>query len=538
MLKEKSKTKLLNKNPYEDRIGLVYARVSSKKQEIEGSGLDSQEGRCINDLRSIKVSYKKSFRDSFTGGGDFMNRPAMRELLTYADAHPREKYLVVFDDLSRLARDVEFHLKLRAAFKVRDIMVRCLNFNFDESPEGRYTETIIAAGSELERHKNRRQVIQKMSARLEAGYWPFSRKRGYDMVRDRLHGKFARPNDKGLKILKPALEAFANGELIHKIDFCRHLLEKGFWPGKVAEKYLDQATGILTDYFFMGDVGYEPWDIARRQGHHQGIISAATYEKIQMRLKRKISTVRVRKDITDEFPVRGLVNCVCKAHMTASWSKGRSNKYGYYFCTARGCALYRKSVPQNLVEKEFVDILKKTRLKDEVGKVINVIFDRVWKEEVATLERREITLMQSVRELNDKITGLTDLARKAKNEYLRGVYEKQIEQTAIELEYEQSKSVQDTDLMIPYRTALDKAKALLKSPYVVWKKMEIEEQHDLFFFIFDEKLIYDAKDGYRTADIPSAARMFEEFVSSNSVYVDPTGLEPATPSLQMRCSTR
>src|SRR3989338_2662568 len=103
----KNKTNL---DPYEKREGLVYARVSSKRQETEGSGLESQEGRCINELRILGVPYVKTFPDSFTGGGDFMKRPAMRELLAYIDARPDKNFLVIFDDLKRFARDVEFHL--------------------------------------------------------------------------------------------------------------------------------------------------------------------------------------------------------------------------------------------------------------------------------------------------------------------------------------------------------------------------------------------------------------------------------------------
>jgi hypothetical protein len=58
--------------------------------------------------------------------------------------------------------------------------------------------------------------------------------------------------------------------------------------------------------------------------------------------------------------------------------------------------------------------------------------------------------------------------------------------------------------------------------------MEMEERHELFFFVFDEKLVYDRESGYRTADIPTAARVFEEFVIENSYSVHPKGFEPLT----------
>src|ERR1035437_3927265 len=113
-------------NPYEGREGLVYARVSSKRQETEGSGLESQEGRCVNELKILNVPYIKTFPDSFSGGGDFMKRPAMREMLSYVDAHPHKKFVIVFDDLKRFARDTKFHFDLRTALKARNILPKCL----------------------------------------------------------------------------------------------------------------------------------------------------------------------------------------------------------------------------------------------------------------------------------------------------------------------------------------------------------------------------------------------------------------------------
>jgi site-specific DNA recombinase len=527
MLKE-NRAITVNDHPYKDRMGLAYTRVSSKKQETEGSGLQSQETRCINELAALSVPYKLTFKDSFTGGGDFMKRPAMRELLAYIDSNPHQKFVVVFDDLKRFARDVEFHIKLRAAFRARDVVLKCLNYNFDESPEGRFAELIMAGQGQLEREQNRRQVIQKMKARMENGYWPFSQKKGYDIVKEPLHGKIAKPNKIGLKLLKPALEAFARGEFANRADFCKSLVQKGFWRSvRNPEKYIDDVTTILSDCFYMGDIEYKPWGVSRRRGRHQGIISAATFEKIQNRLKRPSATGRIRKDITDDFPVRGLVNCICGAHLTAAWSKGRSAKYGLYSCTGYGCPFYKKSIRKKLVEDGFIKILKNAALRAEVGKVIETVFDKVWKEEIGNLEKEEGAMIRQIRGLDDKVHELTDLARKAKNDQLRAVYEQQIEEAALELEQARgSRMTSETDLGVPYRTALNKATALLKNPYSAWQKMEIEEQHDLFYFVFDEKLTYDKQNGYRTANVPIAAMLFEDFVLPKSPLVGSEGFEP------------
>src|SRR5437870_11374933 len=101
-------------SPMESLIALTYCRVSSDRQKKEGHGLDSQEHRCRE--FAIQKGYgepERVFPDSFTGGGDFRLRPAMRELLAYIDSKPYNRYVVIFDDLKRFARDTEFHLQLR-----------------------------------------------------------------------------------------------------------------------------------------------------------------------------------------------------------------------------------------------------------------------------------------------------------------------------------------------------------------------------------------------------------------------------------------
>lgn len=528
----KSNTNLLaeyeSSADYEGREGLVYARVSSIKQATEGSGLESQTKRCLNDLRSVNVPHVKTFGDSYSGGGDFMNRPAMRELLAFIDANPHKKFVVVFDDLKRFARDAEFHIKLRAAFKARGVLLRCLNFNFDESPEGRFAELIMAGNAELERHQNRRQVIQKQRARLELGYYPFSKKKGYTMTKDPAHtGKVAKINEDG-KILKLALEGFANGTLVRKMDICNFLVEKGFWKKNPAKK-VDVISAMLEDVFYAGQIEYLAWGVTRRKGQHEGIISIETYETIQRRLSKEGIHKRIRKDVSEDFEQRGLTICEsCRGHMTAAWSKGNGGRFGYYWCHNRTCPLYRKSARKDDIEMGFKKLLQKTRLKSDVDKIVEAVFARVWKEEVADLKGKETATERRRDALREKIRQLADAALKAKSEQVREAYEGQIEEATNELNNPANQSMVGIDLSVPYRTALGKATGLLKNPSIAWDALDLPERQKLFFFIFEQKLVYNLKTGYRTNETSTAAMLFEEFVSANTPSVEPAGFEPAS----------
>lgn len=513
-----------NRDIYAGYIGLVYARVSSKSQESGGGGRESQDFRCREDLDSISVPYEKSFIDTFTGGGDFMNRPAMRELLEHIDARPHKKFVVTFDDLKRFARDVEFHLKLKAAFKSRNVLLRCLNYKFDDSPEGMFVETVFAAQNQLEREQNRRQVVQKQMARLENGYWPFPARRPFKMnkqthILELIH--------RDAKIVKEALEGFADGTFVRKVDACRFLVEQGFWKNS-PDGYIDNFTELAQSPLNAGFIEFLPWEVPWQEGKHQGFISLETYQQIQKRLKRDGLSKRIRVDISPEFPMRGLILCdCCGKTLTGALSKGRTRQYSYYVCHTKGCRYYGKSIRKEIIEQRFMELLKKNTLKKEVDNLLLEVFDRVWKEEVSNARKNEAVLVSGKTAIENKIKQLTNTILETKSPTLRVVYEEQLEKLALEIEKPEWEITAEIDFSIPYRTALEKSKGLLKSPYVIWESLDVREQHRLFFFIFDKKLAYDMEFGYRTEKTPQAITLFEEFSTQNSSDVEMAGIEPA-----------
>jgi len=146
---------------------IIYCRVSSVKQRLEGSGLESQEQRCRAYAEERGYEIMKVYPDDTTGGGDFMKRPGIRAALAYLESQRGEPHVIIFDDLKRFARDTVFHWKLRETFASYGAVVECLNYRFEDTPEGKFVETVFAAQGQLEREQNGRQVRQKMQARVE-----------------------------------------------------------------------------------------------------------------------------------------------------------------------------------------------------------------------------------------------------------------------------------------------------------------------------------------------------------------------------------
>ncbi len=508
----------------EYKYALIYCRVSSDRQKIEGHGLESQEHRCREYATGKGYEVVGVFHDSYSGGGDFLQRPALNKMLQFLDQNAHERYVVIFDDLSRFARDVVGHFNLRQLFDTRGVKLECPNFKFEDTPEGLLVENMMAAQHQYYRQNNRRQVMQKQKARLESGYWAFGAIRGYKMLPCSEHGKILTPIEPDASILRFALEGFASGRFQSKVDVCRYMCEKGFWKKQKPERYIDKLSLIINNPIYAGYIEYPVWGVKLRKGQHEGIIGINVFELNKKRLQQGNLGKRVRTDVSEFFPLRGLLVCEFNNKpITGAFSKSRGKKYPYYFCQSPNCECGRRSTPAQQMHQEFDELLKKQTLKTEVRDTVKNIFDVTWQAHMNELEQMEKGTKKNITELEAKLDKLVNSAVNATTDTMRKVYENKAEACAVEVESLKAQLVNDCALSIPYRTALEKVLTLLESPYKLWHSVDVHEKQKLFHFIFLEKIPYSKKAGYRIDNLPSAKSLFEEFVSTNSRDVDIAG---------------
>ncbi|MDQ5953136.1 MAG: site-specific recombinase, partial [Patescibacteria group bacterium] len=478
---------------------IIYCRVSSERQKTEGHGLDSQEHRCRELAKQKGYEVEKVFRDSFSGGGDFTKRPAMSEMLSFMDSKPYNSYVVIFDDLKRLARDTEQYLKLKRALELRRAIVECPNFVFSNSPEGQYVETIMAATAQLEREQNRRQVMQKMKARLELGYWCFpDLPAGYEFKKDPLHGKLPVFIPKTSEIIKEALEGYASGRFIEQEDVRCFLEEKRILNGK--QVYLGYVSRILTNIFYAGYIEYGPWEVSKRQAKHEPLIDLATFGKIQERLNSKTRT-HIRNVLNEDFPLRSFVLCSsCKKSDTASWSRARNGKmHPYYRCKTKGCPEQNKSIRKEKIEKEFEAILKKIKPSSEVLNLTRAIVADVWKKKETEGLTRKRDIEKDIEKVESEKARFMKLITRATNESVVTAYEEQIS-SLTEKSLVLKDSLMSFDKHRPnIETALEIVFDFLKDPLKQWQKGNIHTQKLILRLVFEENLRYNRKSGFETA---------------------------------------
>ncbi|MEP2758552.1 MAG: zinc ribbon domain-containing protein [Hyphomicrobiales bacterium] len=97
--------------------------------------------------------------------------------------------------------------------------------------------------------------------------------------------------------------------------------------------------------------------------------------------------VPTRKDIKEDFPLRGAVCCSsCQTPLTAGWSKGKYNKYPYYFCRTKGCDAYGKTIARDKIESAFQDVLRDVQLSETLACMAVQLFKDIWDQQAQNAE--------------------------------------------------------------------------------------------------------------------------------------------------------
>ncbi len=483
---------------------VIYCRISDPGQ----TGLGSQEHRCRQYAEAKDYEVAAVFYDKFTGGADFMRREGMVELLKFLDDNPQTNYVVIFDDLKRYARNTYFHLGLRLEMEKRNATRECLNFNFENTPEGRFNETINAAVSELDRETIARQSRQKIIARLENGYSVISRPPvGFKYEKARGGGKVLVRDEPNASIIAEALEGYASGRFVSQNEVARFLenhpsFPKHYQAGKRMER---KVADILRQPLYAGYVGSKKLGVSLRDGQHEGLISKATFQRIKERMEGR-ANAPARKDLHRDFPLRGAVTCSgCGNHLTASWSKGCKKHYAYYLCQTRDCDHYGKSIPRAKIEGQFEELLKGIQPSRNLVKTMFAMC-RVYREmKIGRAEANKKALEAQMQETEDHIAKLVNRIVEASNERAIGAIENKIgelEQQKLILAEKAAKSAQHAPTL---NDNLELAWAFLANPYSIWQKGVFDLKRLVLKLVLSEPLAYDRFEGYRT---PSTALVF------------------------------
>ncbi len=491
---------------------VIYCRVSSKSQSTEGSGLDSQEHLCREHAASKGYEVVAVFPDDISGYGDFMKRPGMVALLKFLDDNPFDNFVVIFDDLKRYSRDTEFYLKLKREMEMRGAIRECPNFNFEDTPESKFVETVLAAQGELEREQNRRQVLQKMKARVEQGYWVFHAPKGYIYQKAQSGGKVLVPDPVLGPIVKSALDGFASGRLGSQVEVQRFLQSQPEFAAQSPKgRVRPQAiVRLLSNPVYAGMVYAKVWGVSLRPGKHEGLVSPTTHQKILEILERGVYAPS-RVDTTEKFILRGAVSCAsCGKPMTAGHCKGKTKTYAYFWCAQKGCDQRSKTISRDKMEADFTDLLKELQPTQWLLRLAEAMFRDLWDRENRQAHERVIAYQKEADAAEAEIQALVDRIVESSNARVISALERRIDaeerRKIIALEHARV----GVKPLIPMERVFELSLKFLKAPYLLWESGRLDLRRLVLKLTFSEHLRYRKGEGFELSPLSLPFNIFNE----------------------------
>ncbi|MEO1399423.1 MAG: recombinase zinc beta ribbon domain-containing protein, partial [Pseudomonadota bacterium] len=353
-----------------------------------------------------------------------------------------------------------------------------------------------------QRQKNAEQVVNRMKARMQAGYYVHAAMIGYRYQKRYGHGKLLVRDEPNASIIQEGLEGYAAGRFQTAAEFARFLESHPSVPqGKSGSIHRQRAFDILRSPLYCGHITKEAWGIHFVHGKHEPLISVATWQKIQDRLDGN-ANAPARQDLNQDFPLRGAVLCgSCNHPYTAAWSKGRSKRYPYYSCQTRGCAMRGKSIRAETIETGFADLLRSITPAKPVLAVAKDMLNDLWRAQLQNQARLRAQAAKQLKAIDRKIESAMARLLGTDSAVLVSAYEDQIKKLEIEKArakelVSQHQPPKPGALEQTYRTAL----SFLANPWILWENGDLHHKRLVLRLTFTRPLTYDRNRGYRTAE--------------------------------------
>ncbi len=512
---------------------VIYCRVSGKKQVREGDGLRSQEARCREHASFKGYEVLEVFRDDMTGGST--DRPAMTAMIRFLKKQRGEGCAIIIDDISRFARDIRGHWDLRDLVREAGGKLESPSIEFGEDSDSILVENLLASVSQHQRQKNAEQTKNRMRARAMNGYWVMKPPIGYRFERVAGHGKLLVRDEPLASIIAEALEGYASGRFEGPMEIKRFLEAQPAYPrNSNNEVHIERVVEMLSRPHYAGHITHEDWGLNLVPAKHEPLISLATWQAVQERRFGGVAKAPARKDLSDDFPLRGFVTCGhCGEAFTADWSTGRSARYPYYICDSRGCAFYRKSIRKEVIEGEFESLLQDLRPSEGLFDLAFQMFKDLWEKKLSGARTQAASLQQDLRAVERKVEQLLDRIVDATSSSVVGAYERRIKQLETEKAVMRERLASSGKPLKSFGETYRTAFSFLANPYKLWVSERIEDRRAVLKLVFADRLAYVRGEGYRTAKISTPFKLLGAMQMAKEEMVPRDGIEPPTPSLRM-----
>lgn len=351
---------------------IAYIRVSTDRQATDGTSLVTQRRRVIEftALKGYRL-VKQFVEEGESAKTD--NRPVLKQMLRYCEEQKGKIDLLVVPKIDRFARYSEDYHHLKRHLRNLGIRVESIDERFDDSPAGKFLESMLAATAQFDNDVRSERTYNGMREAASQGRYVWRAPVGFRNVR--IDGKAnIEPDPRTAPLI---IEAFDMLSRKRRIAEVREWLtgqgipmsRTGFYKMIRNKAYI----GVI-EAFGIKSRGVVPFS---------SLISVELFESAQAALAPSNHPGVMQRD-NDDFPLRGTVRCECGQFLTACWSKGRKSRYAYYRC--RQCS--RVNVQRDFVERQFLIRLRLVRSHYDVTDEMASDLREFWEQERSQLAVR------------------------------------------------------------------------------------------------------------------------------------------------------
>ena len=409
---------------------LIYVRVSTNRQEDEGTSLDSQQQACTEKAEALNVPIAKVYREVYTGA-ELYDRPILNQVR--ADIRTKQHSHLFCYAIDRLSRD-PIHLAIVADECARHgVELVFVTEQIDNTPEGGLIRYVRGYAAQVEREKIRERCIRGKRAIALSGRIHYSGTDLYGYRRDREAGVRVIYEPEAAHVREIFRLVGIRGKSIRGV--ARYLNREGIQPPSIGKRVYKDGRNprwgksavyrILTESSYKGDPVAWKWKsrivggkqliawrpdserIALPESASPAIVSRALWNQVQKRIKEQDGAL-VRNEAR-QYLLRGFIFCFkCGERMYSEPCHGERR----YRCSSREkegkCG--GKSVHADKVEQFVWEQLSREMMKQ---KRIDLAFKHL--REAGKGEARQKELREAKAALAELDRGLQNLVRKFRN---------------------------------------------------------------------------------------------------------------------------
>lgn len=235
-----------------------------------------------------------------------------------------------------------------------------------------------------------------------------------------------------------------------------------------------------------------------RKGHHERLISAETYERIQERLKER-EKLPQRKDLHDDFPLRGFVACAdCRKPYTAAWSSGKTKTFAYYRCTTLGCPFRHKSVRADTMHGAFEELLKGLKPRPAILEGVRSELLTLWQTRMLDVETIRKQRQKRLDTIEKEMAGYLDALDKCSSPVVIKKIEERVEELAAKRVRLGGRVEKPKRGEYDFELALNRVLEFLRNPLEMWQTGDLRQRLLVLRLVFTEPLVYDRETGFGT----------------------------------------